>query len=106
MTVTIHPEILDGDQTGWVVQHAGVDEACAEAVADHQAAVQVLAAHNLDCGREMCATYGGDVVAVYGMSFPEVNISSVTPHTSRDCSASSGTAIVSCSPQTTCWARY
>ena len=43
MTVTIHPEILDGDQTGWVVQHAGVDEACADAMAEHQAAVQMLA---------------------------------------------------------------
>ena len=77
MTVTIHPEILDGDQIGWVVQHACVDEACADAVAEHQAAAQMLAAHTLGCDREMCATYGGDVVAVYGMSFPEVNISNI-----------------------------
>lgn len=77
MTVTIHPEILDGDLKGWVVQHAGVDEAFAAELAEHEAAAEVLIAHNRVCGREMCTIYGGDVLAVYRTPFPEVNISNI-----------------------------
>ena len=40
MTVTIHPEILDGDLQA--VQHAGVDEAYAGTLVEHEAAVEVL----------------------------------------------------------------
>ena len=34
--------------------------------------VEVLVPHQLDDDRELCAIYGGDVLPVHGLSFPEV----------------------------------